>query len=214
MALRLPRLLPLTIVAMVALLGVKSVALVRAAAPIASGGPASASASTSASAIAAGRVEPPALAASTPPPPPMPSPAEQRLLEDLARRSATLDRRAAALDFKETVLAAAEKRIAAEVVELQALQKKLAAEDAARQAGSEANWDGLAKLYENMRPQDAATIFNGLDMHVLLEVVRRMNQRKAAPILAAMDPDKARALTAQLAAAPASSGSVPGGTGS
>jgi flagellar motility protein MotE (MotC chaperone) len=66
------------------------------------------------------------------------------------------------------------------------------------------------KLYENMRPGDAATIFNGLDMHVLLEVVRRMNQRKAAPILAAMDPAKARALTAELARAPA----IPGGTGS
>ncbi len=214
MAPRLPRLLPVTIVAMAALLGVKSVALVRAAAPSASGAPASApmsapmSARVSASASASTSAAAPS--ASTPPPARMPSPAEQRLLEDLARRSAALDARAAALDLKETVLKAAEKRVAGEVAELAALQKKLAAEDEARQAGSEANWDGLVKLYENMRPQDAATIFDGLDMHVLLEVVRRMNERKAAPILAAMDPAKARALTAQLAAAPGS----PGGTGS
>lgn len=216
MALRLPRLLPVTIVAMAALLGIKSVALVRAAAPSASGAPASASsaASTGAAAPAEAPAETPPSAAGTQPPAPMPSPAEQRLLEDLARRSAALDARAAALDLKETVLTAAEKRVAAEVAELASLQKKLAAEDEARQAGSEANWDGLVKLYENMRPQDAATIFDGLDMHVLLEVVRRMNERKAAPILAAMDPDKARALTAQLAAAPNGSGSRPGGTGS
>jgi flagellar motility protein MotE (MotC chaperone) len=213
MALRLPRLLPLTIVAMAALLGVKSVALVRAAAPATASNPAS----TAAPALAAGPASPtPPQAASPglPPPAGMPSPAEQRLLQDLARRSAALDARAAALALKETVLQAAEKRVAAEVAELQALQKKLAAEDQARQAGSEANWDGLVKLYQNMRPQDAATIFNGLDMHVLLEVVRRMNERKAAPILAAMDPEKARALTAQLAAAPGGSGSGQGGSGS
>ncbi|HTU54254.1 MAG TPA: hypothetical protein VMF62_09815 [Acetobacteraceae bacterium] len=198
MALRLPRLLPVTILAMAMLLGVKTVALVRAAAPAASGQ------------AAPQKLAPPAPEAASPspsPPPPLPSPTERRLLEDLAHRSAELDARAAALDLRETVLKAAEKRLAQEVAELSALQKKLAAEDAARQQSSEANWDGLVKLYENMRPGDAATIFNGLDMHVLLEVVRRMNQRKAAPILAAMDPDKARALTAELARAPA----VPGG---
>ena len=198
MALRLPRLLPVTILTMAMLLGVKTVALVRAAAPAASGQ------------TAPRPLAPPAPEAASPspsPPPPLPSPTERRLLEDLAHRSAELDARAAALDLRETVLKAAETRLAQEVAELSALQKKLAAEDAARQQSTAANWDGLVKLYENMRPGDAATIFNGLDMHVLLEVVRRMNERKAAPILAAMDPAKARALTAELAQAPA----VPGG---
>lgn len=205
MALRLPRLLPLTILAMALLLGVKTVALVRAAAPAASGQGITTPVSQP---LTPSRIAP--ASPSPSPPPPLPSPTERRLLEDLAHRSAELDARAAALDLRETVLKAAEKRIALEVAELSALQKKLAAEEAARRQSSEANWDGLVKLYENMRPGDAATIFNGLDMHVLLEVVRRMNQRKAAPILAAMDPDKARALTAELARAPA----IPGGTGS
>ncbi len=205
MALRMPRLLPMTILAMAALLGVKSVALVRAAAPTVAGSSSSSPVSSPVSAPLP--LEPPPTQS---PPAPMPSPAEQRLLQDLARRSAALDARAAALDLRETVLKAAEKRIAAEVAALAALQKKLAAEDEARHQASEANWDALVRLYENMRPTDAATIFNGLDMHVLLEVVRRMNERKAAPILAAMDPDKARALTAELATAP----KAPTGTGS
>ncbi len=200
---RLPRLLPLTIVAMAALLGVKSVALVRAAAPSGGIAPQPAAAPTDVPrGMSAGAS--PTVPGAPPPsadagPPPAPSPAEQRLLADLARRSAALDARAAALDLRETVLKAAEKRVAAEVAELAALQKTLAAEDRVRHQASEANWDALVSLYENMRPTDAATIFNGLDMHVLLEVVRRMNERKAAPILAAMDPDKARALTAALA---------------
>ncbi|HUA76286.1 MAG TPA: hypothetical protein VMA86_01365, partial [Acetobacteraceae bacterium] len=99
MALRMPRLLPMTILAMAALLGVKSVALVRAAAPTVAG--ASTSAPVSAPMSAPLPLEPPPTQS---PPAPMPSPAEQRLLQDLARRSAALDARAAALDLRETVL--------------------------------------------------------------------------------------------------------------
>ena len=56
------------------------------------------------------------------------------------------------------------------------------------------------KLYETMKPRDAATIFNDLDMPVLLSVVDRMKDAKAAPVLAAMQPDKAREVTTKLAA--------------
>ena len=64
----------------------------------------------------------------------------------------------------------------------------------------DASWVGLVKLYESMKPRDAATIFNDLDMTVLLGVVDRMKDAKAAPVLAAMQPDKARELTTKLAA--------------
>jgi flagellar motility protein MotE (MotC chaperone) len=50
-----------------------------------------------------------------------------------------------------------------------------------------------------MRPRDAATIFNDLDEPVLLNVLDRMKDSKAAPVLAAMKPDKARDITAKLA---------------
>ena len=54
-------------------------------------------------------------------------------------------------------------------------------------------------MYEAMKPRDAATIFNDLQMSVLLQVVDRMKDAKAAAILAAMTPDKARDVTAELA---------------
>ena len=88
----------------------------------------------------------------------------------------------------------------ARVDELQALQKRLEALEAARKQREDASWHGLVKLYEAMKPRDAATIFNDLDMPVLLQVVDRMKEAKAAPVLAAMQPDKARDLTAKLAA--------------
>ena len=81
--------------------------------------------------------------------------------------------------------------------ELQALQSKLEQEAADRQKGQEAAWDNLVKLYEAMKPRDAATIFDDLDMPVLIELARRMNERKAAAILSSMQPDRARDLTAR-----------------
>jgi flagellar motility protein MotE (MotC chaperone) len=54
-------------------------------------------------------------------------------------------------------------------------------------------------VYEAMKPRDAATIFDALDMQVLLQVLDRMQDRKAAPVLAAMQPDRARLATQLLA---------------
>ena len=79
------------------------------------------------------------------------------------------------------------------------MQTRLEAMDAARKEREEANWRGLVKLYESMKPREAAAIFNDLAMPVLLEVLDRMKEAKAAPVLAAMQPDKARQVTAELA---------------
>src|SRR3546814_19626533 len=57
----------------------------------------------------------------------------------------------------------------------------------------------LVKIYESMKPKDAARIFEHLDMEVLLEVVERMKERKTAPILAELDPERASTVTLELA---------------
>lgn len=114
-----------------------------------------------------------------------------------ARREA-LDERERALALREQVIEAAERRLAARVSELTALQRAMEAQERAAQERDEAGWTGLARLYEAMRPRDAAVIFNQLDMPILVQVVNRMAYRRAAPVLAAMDPDRARQLTAEL----------------
>jgi len=50
-----------------------------------------------------------------------------------------------------------------------------------------------------MKAADAATIFDTLDMNVLVRLARRINPRKMAPIMAKMNPDRAQALTIRLA---------------
>jgi flagellar motility protein MotE (MotC chaperone) len=136
--------------------------------------------------------------ASEPAAPPI-SDSERVLLLDLRGRRAELDAQAAALAVRQATLGAAEKRLAGRLDELNALQKRLEALEAERQAHDEANWRGLVKLYEAMKPRDAATIFNDLDLPVLLPVGDRMKEAKAAPVLAAMQPERARQVTAELA---------------
>jgi flagellar motility protein MotE (MotC chaperone) len=78
------------------------------------------------------------------------------------------------------------------------LQKKLEALDAAQKQKEDAGWQGLVKMYEAMKPRDAAAIFNDLALPVLLPVLDRMKDAKAAAVLSAMAPDKARDVTAEL----------------
>ncbi|MDE2333423.1 MAG: hypothetical protein KGK10_02675 [Rhodospirillales bacterium] len=132
--------------------------------------------------------------------PPAPSPAELSLLGDLRTRKAALDRRAVAIAARQRALDAAEKQVSARMVELQSLQKQIEAAAARRRQAASADTMKLTKLYEAMKPADAAAIFNQLDRNVLLQVLDAMNIRRAAAIMAAMQPARARLVTAQLAA--------------
>jgi flagellar motility protein MotE (MotC chaperone) len=131
-------------------------------------------------------------------PPPV-SDSERALLQDLRQRRSELDARSEAVTARESLMAATEQKLTARVGELQKLQKKLEGLDAAQKQKEEAGWQGLVKLYEAMKPRDAATIFNDLQMPVLLQVLDRMKDAKAAAVMAAMNPDKARDVTAELA---------------
>jgi flagellar motility protein MotE (MotC chaperone) len=124
---------------------------------------------------------------------------EVSLLQSLAERRQELDRRASQVEEREALLQAAEKRVAEQVDGLKALQKTI--EDLLKQheKQTEAQYNSLVKIYESMKPKDAARIFEQLDMDVLLPVVERMKERKSAPILAKMNPEKAKKITTELA---------------
>ena len=130
---------------------------------------------------------------------PGPSEAERALLQDLRSRRVALEARAAALEARDAVVVAAERRLSERVEQLAALQARLEALDQTRRERDEANWRSMVKTYETMRPRDAAAIFNDLNQPVLLQVLDRMKETKAAPVLAAMQPERARLATAELA---------------
>jgi flagellar motility protein MotE (MotC chaperone) len=200
-ALARPRLLPVTIAAMLALLAVKSVSLMRAAAEEVGGKPSLAPAEVAAvprSAPAAAPADMPAPQPELAADPPV-SAAERSVLLDLRKRRDQLEARARAQDARDAELQAADRRLGDRIQQLAALQAKLEALEAGRQLHRAENWSGLVKIYETMKPRDAAAIFDALDMQVLLQVLDRMQERRVAPILAAMQPDRARLATQLLA---------------
>ncbi|WP_114857536.1 MotE family protein [Azospirillum brasilense] len=122
----------------------------------------------------------------------------EELLQHFAERRAEIERRTKELEQREALLTAAEKRIDQKVQEMEKVRtdiQKLMRQGDEKQT---AQLESLVKIYETMKPKEAARIFEELDMPVLLGVVEKMKETKTAPILAAMDPLKAKELTSAL----------------
>ena len=124
---------------------------------------------------------------------------EMVVLQSLAARRGELDAREAQIAEREALLAAAENRMDEKTAELKALQDSIQGLVVQHDEQEQAQFKSLVKIYENMKPKDAAKIFEQLEMDVLLEVVGRMREQKVAPILAQMQPTKAKDVTFELA---------------
>lgn len=124
---------------------------------------------------------------------------EVRILQSLSKRREQLEQRERDLEQREKLLQAAEKKVEEKVAELAALQKNIEKLLGEQQNIENDRLTQLVKIYENMKPKDAATIFNEMNFDVLLSIIDRMAERRVAPILAAMDPVRAREVSARLA---------------
>jgi flagellar motility protein MotE (MotC chaperone) len=129
----------------------------------------------------------------------LPSGAEQKLLERLQERREQLDARARELDIRENLVKAAEQRIEAHLAELKEVEARIKTETQDKDKAEAARFKDLVTMYENMKPRDAAKIFDGLDMDVLIEVTSEINPRTMADIMAQMSPEIAERLTVALA---------------
>lgn len=128
-----------------------------------------------------------------------PTASEADVLESLATRREQLDARERDLDMREKVIAAAEKRVEERITELKAIEANIETMFGKRDEQEEAQLASLVKTYEAMKPGDAAQIFDTLEINVLLDVLSRIKPAKAAPILAAMKPERAQEVTVELA---------------
>lgn len=144
--------------------------------------------------------KPKARTASLPADPTLFTQAEIDLLQKLADRRTELEKWASEIEMREGLLKAAEQRIDRKVGELRQIQVKLQGMLKTYEEEQEAKLKSLVKIYESMKPKDAARIFMELEMPVLLDVVERMREAKAAAIIARLEPVKAKDVTAELAA--------------
>jgi flagellar motility protein MotE (MotC chaperone) len=127
------------------------------------------------------------------------SPAERAVLERLQSRRQELDARAREMDIRDSLLKAAEKRVESQVQDLKATESRIAAVNEQKSEADAARFKGIVTMYENMKPKDAAKVFDRLQMPVLFEIASKIAPRKMSDILGQMSPDVAERLTTEMA---------------
>jgi len=127
------------------------------------------------------------------------SPGEKAVLERLQERRQELDARARELEIRENLLKAAEQRLEAKAVEIKAVETGNAQAVKQRSEADAAKFKNIVTMYENMKPKDAAKIFDRLDMKILIEVAWQFNPRKLSDVMALMQPQSAEKLTVEMA---------------
>jgi len=127
------------------------------------------------------------------------SPAEKAILERLQTRRQELDARAREIDIRESLLRAAEQRIQSRTEEMKAIESRISGAQAAKTEADNARFKSIVTMYENMKPKDAAKVFDRLEMSVLLEIASQIAPRKMSDILGLMTPEAAERLTVELA---------------
>lgn len=127
------------------------------------------------------------------------SPSERAILERLQSRRQELEARAREIDIRESLLKSAEKRIEGRVEEMKGIESRIATATDQKNEAEAARFKGLVTMYENMKPKDAARIFDRLDLKVLVDISTSMKPVTMSAVLAQMTPEAAERLTVELA---------------
>ena len=127
------------------------------------------------------------------------SPAERAILERLQERRKEIEARAREMEIRDGLLKAAEMRLEARLAELKAMEARVTAAAEAKDNADTSRFKGLVSMYENMKPKDAAKIFDRLELPILMQITTLINPRKMSDILGLMSPEAAERLTVELA---------------
>ena len=107
-------------------------------------------------------------------------PTEARLANSLAQRRMELDTRERELEQRSAMLGVVEARLADTQKNLEGIRDEI---------------QQLVAKYEGLEDEE---IFDTMELDTILSVIRGMNDRKLAPILEAMDPNKAVIVTQEI----------------
>jgi flagellar motility protein MotE (MotC chaperone) len=128
------------------------------------------------------------------------SPAELQVLQSLGQRRGELDQRENDLNTQLALMAAAEAKLDAKVNALNALKADIQGLLSQADQKEATEIDRLVKVFEGMKPKDAAPRMVLLDDAVRLPIAAKMKERSLSAIVAQMPPAEAKKLTEALAA--------------
>ena len=82
--------------------------------------------------------------------------------------------------------------------EVKISQKELDAQTAAREAAEKKRISKLARIYDNMKPEEAAKALDSVSLDTVVSILQKMDESNAGKILAKMDPTQAAQITQML----------------
>lgn len=126
------------------------------------------------------------------------SPAELQVLQSLGVRRGQLEDREKDMDVQLALMAAAEAKLDAKIKTMNGLKTDIQGLVGQAEAQKQAEQDRLVRVYETMKPKDAAARVTILDDAVRLPIAAKMKDRALSAILAQMPPQEAKALTEKL----------------
>ena len=126
------------------------------------------------------------------------SPAELQVLQSLGARRGQLDQREADMGTQLALMAAAEAKLDAKLKNLTGLKADIQVLMGQADAKQVAEVDRMVKVFEGMKPKDAAPRLVLLDDAVRLPIAAKMKERALSAVLAQMPPLEAKRLTEAL----------------
>jgi flagellar motility protein MotE (MotC chaperone) len=124
---------------------------------------------------------------------------EIKILETLSERRREIEEKDRKIGLRMALLQASEQRMDQKIDVLQKLRSAIEGLVKKYDSQEKENFKALAKIYEKMKPKEAARIFSELDMPILLNVISYIKDVKASQIISNMDTKRARDLTLALA---------------
>ncbi len=124
---------------------------------------------------------------------------EIQLLQRLAERREELDQRERDMAVRENLLKATENGIDKKIESLKSIEAQIRALIEQHDEQERAQIESLVKTYSAMKPKDAASIFNTLEMDILISIIEKMTPKKAAEVLSKMNTANANQITVELA---------------
>jgi flagellar motility protein MotE (MotC chaperone) len=126
------------------------------------------------------------------------TPSDTKVLESLFDYREKLKQKAKEIILQEDQLKIVESRIQQQITELKRIQGEIKNLLDSHDEQEEKKLALMVKIYESMKPDQAAQIFNTLQEDRVLALLTRMKESKSSAIMANMNPSQASHLTDKL----------------
>jgi flagellar motility protein MotE (MotC chaperone) len=123
----------------------------------------------------------------------------KRILDAIKDREQTLQKREVALRDRMKALSVAERETEKKLQALLEAEDNLRQTIAMAESASETDLDRLTKVYESMKPKQAAALFEEMDPNFAAGFLGRMRPEAAAEIMAGLTPQSAHTFSVVLA---------------